>query len=121
MLEMRDVARATEIVQGQDETVEAASDPTARLDVLGSGFRLPVHQHEAEPGHVHSDRDHVGRQDDVLGAKGAKGSPSGPARDTPSWLRCSGSSRDATRLLSSIASPSRLLGSPPNLPARKAM
>ena len=77
MLEMRHIARAPEVVHGQHETMEATPDPAACLDVLGSGFRLPVHEHEAEAGYIHPYRNHVGSQDDIE-RYGIEGIPAWP-------------------------------------------
>jgi hypothetical protein len=61
---MRAVARLVHVQQRDDEP-RPLRVAAGRLDVLGRGLRLVEDNHEAEPGDVQADRDHVGRDRDV--------------------------------------------------------
>ena len=66
-LVVRQVARPGPVEHREDQARRAPPDAAGRLDVLGGGLRLAGDDHEAEPGHVHPDRDHVGGQQHVDG------------------------------------------------------
>ena len=61
-LEVRAVARPVDVEQRDDQAgpVRVASDAAGCLDVLGAGLGLAEHDHQAKPGNVEADRDHVG-------------------------------------------------------------
>ncbi len=61
------VARAVDVEDGDDQAglVPLAADAGGGLDVLGGHLRLGEDGHQAEPGDVQADGDHVGRQGDV--------------------------------------------------------
>ena len=61
-LEVRAVARPVDVEQRHDQAgpVGVAADAARRLDVLGAGLGLAEHDHQAQPGDVEADRDHVG-------------------------------------------------------------
>jgi hypothetical protein len=56
-----------DVEQGDDESGPGgvASDATGRLDILGRGLRLPEHDHQAEPGDVEANGDHVRGERDI--------------------------------------------------------
>jgi hypothetical protein len=66
-LEVRAVARAVDVEEGDDQAgaLVVAADAAGRLDVLGGGLGLAEHDHEAEAGDVEADGDHVGGEGDV--------------------------------------------------------
>ena len=64
-LVVRQIARARCVVQGEHQTRATAPDTTCGLDVFRRRLGLTHHRHQAETINVDSDRDHVGRKDDV--------------------------------------------------------
>ena len=70
VLEMRQVARPSEMVERHHQTLDVAPDATAGLNVFRRGFGLAVDNHQAEAGNVHAHRDHVGGKHRILGLGG---------------------------------------------------
>src|SRR5690606_21970039 len=69
-LVVREVPWPGPVQYGEDETGGPTSDAARGLDVLGGRLGLVVDDHDAEPGDVDADGDHVGGEEDVDGPRG---------------------------------------------------
>ena len=89
-LVVRQVAGPGPVVDGEDQARKLPADPAGRLDVLGRRLGLTGDDHQAEPLHVHADRDHVGRQQHVEGPLGHVLEVPLLAPSPSAWLRSAG-------------------------------
>lgn len=66
---VRAIARLVDVQQRHDEAMlqRLAPDARRRLDVLRSGLRLALHDHQSEPTDVKTDGNHVGGERNVDG------------------------------------------------------